>query len=169
MKRISGRFGELVVNPQAASGIACLPLCTTILSATPQSDYKGLKRSKLVSFTKCRELVSVRITYLHLGGEPGVYPMGAGCTVDCWQNFTLKNLRLNATLHLSVFLSVLQGFSKQRDISRWVGTLVRWEYKGMLQNCNAKAVVEEETTAIGWSWNCNRIFKVFFQTLMWFF
>ena len=55
----------------------------------------------------------VGVTRLHLRGEAGLYPTGAGYTVVCWQNFALKNLGLNVILHPSVFLYVLQGFSKQ--------------------------------------------------------
>lgn len=46
----------------------------------------------------------VGVKHLHLRGEAGVYPAGAGCTVACWQDFTLKNLGLNATLRPSVLL-----------------------------------------------------------------
>lgn len=68
----------------------------------------------------------VGVTHLHLRGEAGVYPAGAGCTVACWQDFTLKNLGINATLRLSVLLYILQGFSKQRVISHGAGQVTEY-------------------------------------------
>lgn len=67
----------------------------------------------------------VKVVHLHPRGGAGVQPTGAGCTVVYWQNFTLKNLGLNATLHpLSILVHIAELFSKQRDVSHGAGQVV---------------------------------------------
>lgn len=63
----------------------------------------------------------VEVVHLHPRGGAGVQPTGAGCTVVCWQNSTLKNLGLNATLHpLSILVHIERLFKAERNLTMQV-------------------------------------------------